>query len=571
MKNMESKTYKALLFFLMVIWMVDSFGQAVYENVNNSIYPYLYRQAQKGNIDLKDMVRPLNRNQISAYLVAIEKRADSTPTSLNAIEKKELGFYLQEYGRGGVEGTVADANEQWLRKDVRGRLRFFSLIDEGSSKNSTNKKAQPFQFNVEPIVQSSIHAFGVDSAYMRRAIGVQLWASLGKRWGFQAYYRDIYESGSGMDPLRKNTPMEGIINVINPRRGAINYADLRGSVSYQWKNGLLSVGKEQYVLGYGLNGNIIQSTKAPSYPYLRFQQRIGKWLQFEYTHGILSSGLVDTPNSYRTMNLGVYGGQRFKLIPKYYVNHALQMRLMKGLDLQIGESVVYSDKIQFGYWMPILFFKAWDQYVSGNNINAGSNTQLYAQVSSRNQLRYTHLYGSLFIDEISPTAILSPSKSRNQLGFQVGTSVTDLPFLPYVSFNAEYTRLNPFVYAHLHPSQDYTSSGYVMGDWIGSNADKAIIEIRYTPTPRLRLTLRGERIRKGDEGNAELQYFARPQPLLLWGLQRKEYNTHFLFQYEWKQNVYIHGQFQRQEMKLYRGSFATVNQNHLSLGFAIGW
>jgi len=562
---------KTLLSILMVVLVAVSHAQAIYENVQNSIYDYLYRQAQKGNLELRDMVRPLNRNQISEALLRIQQRAKEDSQSLNAIEKKELEFYLREYGSGVTEGTVGAAKEQWFRKDDRGRLRFFSLIDTGRIAASGGKKTSPFQFNVEPILQGSVRNFNFDSGYMRRAVGIQFWASLGKRWGFQAYYRDISEVGAGIDPLRRNSPEPGIINVINPRRGEINYSELRGSVSYQWKSGMLSVGKEQYVVGYGLNGNIIHSAKAPSYPYLRLQQKILPWLQFEYTHALLASGLVDTPNSYRTVNLGVYGGQRFKLIPKYYVNHALQIRLMKGLSMQVGESVVYSDKVQFGYWLPVLFFKAWDQYVSGNNINAGANTQLYAQISSRNQLRYTHFYGSLFIDEISPTAILNPEKSRNQLGLQAGVSVTDLPYLTYVTFNAEYTRINPFAYSHLHPSQDYTTSGYVMGDWMGSNAERIMGEIRYTPLQRLRIAARLERIRKGDEGNAELQYFARPQPLFLWGLQRKEWNRQLSLQYEWKHNLYIFGSYQQQEIKTYRGNFSSFRNDFLTLGFAVGW
>jgi hypothetical protein len=570
MKN-HMTIQKTLLSILMVVLVAVSHAQAIYENVQNSIYDYLYRQAQKGNLELRDMVRPLNRNQISEALLRIQQRAKEDSQSLNAIEKKELEFYLREYGSGVTEGTVGAAKEQWFRKDDRGRLRFFSLIDTGRIAASGGKKTSPFQFNVEPILQGSVRNFNFDSGYMRRAVGIQFWASLGKRWGFQAYYRDISEVGAGIDPLRRNSPEPGIINVINPRRGEINYSELRGSVSYQWKSGMLSVGKEQYVVGYGLNGNIIHSAKAPSYPYLRLQQKILPWLQFEYTHALLASGLVDTPNSYRTVNLGVYGGQRFKLIPKYYVNHALQIRLMKGLSMQVGESVVYSDKVQFGYWLPVLFFKAWDQYVSGNNINAGANTQLYAQISSRNQLRYTHFYGSLFIDEISPTAILNPEKSRNQLGLQAGVSVTDLPYLTYVTFNAEYTRINPFAYSHLHPSQDYTTSGYVMGDWMGSNAERIMGEIRYTPLQRLRIAARLERIRKGDEGNAELQYFARPQPLFLWGLQRKEWNRQLSLQYEWKHNLYIFGSYQQQEIKTYRGNFSSFRNDFLTLGFAVGW
>jgi hypothetical protein len=41
------------------------YSQAVNEPVENSIYEYLNRHAQKGNIEYNDMLRPLFRNQIS--------------------------------------------------------------------------------------------------------------------------------------------------------------------------------------------------------------------------------------------------------------------------------------------------------------------------------------------------------------------------------------------------------------------------------------------------------------------------------------------------------------------------
>jgi hypothetical protein len=474
------------------------------------------------------------------------------------------------------------SKEQFMKKDSRGRVRFFSLI-QADSLNSPpgiggvasegsrgGTKSQPFQFNIAPILQGSINASDANNYFIARATGVQLWASLGKRWGFQAYYRDVFENGEGIDFERAFTPNPGIVKVTNPTAKTLNYADVRASVHYNWNSGALSIGKEQYVVGYGINGNLINSTKAPSFPYLRLQQKILKWLSFEYTHAVLSSGLIDTPNSYRVDNGGVFGGQRFKPVPKYYVNHSVLINLMKGLQLQVGESVIYSDKIQPGYWLPLMFFKAWDQYVSGNNLNAGANTQVYGQISSRNQLKNTHLYATLFIDEVSPQVIFNSAKSRNQLGFNLGGSITDIPGLPYVTLNAEYTRINPFVYQNLLPAQDYTNNGYVMGDWMGSNADRLIGEIKYTPLPRLRFTLRHEMLRKGGANSVEQQYFAQPQPKFLNNLQFKQQQTMGRVVYEWKQNLYFHAMAERRKLERFTGAFNTSTQYFFNAGFALG-
>jgi hypothetical protein len=588
MKNI----YKLTCLIFLLAWSSNSSAQAIVENVNNSIYEYLYRNAQKGNIELNDMVRPLLRNQIAAYLQEIKTRVEADSKVLNAIERKELDFYIAEYGLGVIEGVKNAGKEQFMKKDPRGRVRFFSQIQpdtareqgtgsrEQGSGNSEKKildnhdnkdnKIQPFQFNLAPILQGSVTASDASNYFITRATGIQLWASLGKRWGFQAYYRDVFENGEGIDFDRTFTPNPGIVKVTNPTAKSLNYADVRASVHYNWNSGALSIGKEQYVVGYGINGNLINSTKAPSFPYLRLQQNIFKWLKFEYTHAVLSSGLVDTPNSYRVENGGVFGGQRFKMIPKYYVNHSVLIRLIKGLNLQFGESVIYSDKIQPGYLLPLMFFKAWDQYISGNNLNAGANTQIFAQLSSRNQFKNTHLYTTLFIDEVSPQVIFNSAKSRNQLGFNVGGSITDIPGLPYVTLNAEYTRINPFVYQNLLPAQFYDNNGYVMGDWMGSNSDRLIGEIKYTPIPRLRLSVRHEMIRKGGANNIEQQYFAQPQPKFLNNLQFKQNLTTGRAVYEWKQNLYFHAMAERRQLAKFTGSFNTSTQYFFTAGFALG-
>ena len=181
---------KALLFVIifMLGFMPFVKSQAVYENVQNSVYEYLNRQAQNGNIVLDDMVRPLTRNQISQYLFELSVNYQKKKSILLPIEAKELDFYIKEYGLGIADGHLNEAKEKWLGKDVRGRLRFFSKIDSASTfKGKSKNIIQPFQFNVEPVLQGGLQYAGEKESIVFRAAGIQLWASLAKQFGFQMY------------------------------------------------------------------------------------------------------------------------------------------------------------------------------------------------------------------------------------------------------------------------------------------------------------------------------------------------------------------------------------------------
>jgi hypothetical protein len=568
---MRINLYRSILVSITIFFSISGYSQAVFENVDNSIYEYLNRQALRGNIIIDDMIRPLSRNQIAAYLNELDSAYNAKKIPLNEVEHNELRFHIKEYGIGVEEGGVNSLKERWFKKDPRGRLRFLSKIDSTHSFDRSLKNIlQPFQFNIEPVIQGSVLTSNDKKTTIYKATGLQIWASLGKRFGLQMYYRDINEEGTGIDFDKKFTPQQGYIPATHPGTKTLNYADVRGTMTYQWKNGLFAVGKEQYVTGYGLNGNLIFSTKAPSFPYIRLTQQILPWLKFEYMHAVLASRLVDTPNSYIATNGGVFGGQRLQMIPKYMVSHAFSLRLKKGLTLMLGESVVYNDRVQLGYVLPLMFYKAWDQYVSGTNINAGSNTQFFVQLSSRNQLKNTHLYTSILVDEFSPSAIFSARRNRTQIGFNVGGSITNFPFLPNLTCSVDYTRINPFVYQNLLPAQEYSNNGYLIGDWMGNNSDRLIIEAKYIPIPRMRVVLRLEQIRKGSAGTTAQQYFQQPQPDFLFGLQQKRWATSGRVSYEWIHNLYFFGQLARQEIKVYSPNFKSNMFYQFSTGCSLG-
>ncbi len=516
-------------------------SQAVWENNTNEVYHFLYRMAQKGIIDFDDNIRPLSRIYLGSCLDSL-----SVKTSLlSKTELKELVFYQQEYTDKQLNSLTAPS--RFLKKDAYNRWRLLDI-------NTDN-----FMMRVDPVLTAATIQ-GTNKNVQQYSSGVSLYGYAGKHWSYYFSYNDVNEKGTGLDTLRLFTPQSGIVTKIASNKKSHNYSELRGGITYSFKNGSISFAQDQLLWGYGDNGRIVLSNKSPAYPFIRFDYKPLRWLSFNYVHAWLNSGIIDSAKTYPTgIPGGAFNGQREFFIPKFMAMHSIQVTPIKGLDISFGESIVYSDRLDVGYLIPVLFYKAYDNLVNNNNINAGSNGQLFAQVSSRNHIPKTHLYGSLFIDEIRIASIFDKNKSRNQLGFTVGASTTDL-MIPYLTMGVEYTRINPFVYRNLLPSQNYSNSNYTMGDWMGNNADRFIYTIRYTPIPKLKCLMRYQYIRKGGMGTLNQQYFQQPQPGFLFDQQTNQQEFELQVVYEWINKLNLYGQFDSQHIKNYVSNSTQTNQ-----------
>jgi hypothetical protein len=470
-------------------------AQIVWENPKLPINNFLSRQAQKGNINIADLILPLSRKEIAFNLSTLKDSLHK----LSAIEKEELNFYLKEYTEFNIKRIDSTL---FFKNDPYGRWRAFSA------------ETSDFLIRIDPAVSMETTQGGGKSI-MKMSGGLQFWGHMGKNISFQAFFTDITEYGSRIDTIRQFSNETGIVRFENVKKDSklLTYSNLRGSVGLEFRNGSVSLGNDQILWGYGENGRLVMSDKAPAYPFIRLDYQPLKWVKFHYAHTWLQSAIIDSARSYPKGNT-IYGTDRELYVSKFMATHSLNFFPVKGLSLSIGESIIYSDRMDPGYLIPVMFFKAYDQITSRYKINSGSNGQFFFQASSRNHIKGMHLYGTLFIDEIRASEVFNRNKSRNQIGFNAGGSITDL-FLPYLTLGMEYTRINPFVYQNLIPAQTYTSQNYLMGDWIGQNADRLTAWLKYNPMPRLSTKIRLDYIRKGEDGSLDDQYYTEPQPKFL--------------------------------------------------------
>ena len=523
-----------------------AFTQNVWENTSSEVHPFLYRMAQKGFIEYNDLIKPINRVHVLSVL-NILKLKDST---LSIVEKKELNFYLLEYTKPLKEQISL------FKKDQNKRWRAGAIV------------LNDFEFYIDPLL--GINNFSGNNKNVKQlSNGFELWGTAGKNknLGYKVYYRDYTETGTLNKNFREESATPGNILIGAKSDNKINYTDIRANINYSFKNGNISFGKDNLIWAYGENSNIVLSNKAPSYPYLRLDYKPLKWLNFNYTHAWLNSNIADSSLSYLTNSGRINNDFRLVFVQKYLATHSIEVQAMKGLNIAIGESIVYSDKMDPGFLIPVNLFKFYDNNRSNYLIEAGSNGQYFLSLNSRNQIKNTQLYSTLFIDEIKISSLFNKTESRNQLGFNLGGSITDI-FIPYLSLGAEYTRVNPFVYSNLIPTQTYTNYNYSLGDWMGNNFDRTILFAKYTPIAKLKLEARYQKIRKGGPGTIYQQYVVQPQAVFLFDYIKTRSDIFLQARYEYINNIYLTSSLTLMQTKLANGNI--IKDNTYQLGISVG-
>lgn len=547
---------KFLFLFLLSIPMLHA--QVVFEPLYNDVYKFLNRVSQKGIIQLDDNLKPLSRVYISGKLLEVE----NSKSKLTPLEKEELEFYKKDFSTeiynfvsnnlsvkdsiksnrvnhrndittenkfpGNSESNVDKDKYTLLNFDTAGRWRLFGYKDD------------LFKINVSPILGFETgKKDGITNGHTWT--GLRFYGYLKDYLGFSFDYRDNSESGENIDKNKSFSNETGTI-IARKSGNKIDYSEIRTNLSVNWSWGTISIGKDFMEWGYGESGKLVLSHKAPSFPFLRLNIKPVSWLSFDYFHAWLSSDVIDSNQIYATKSLRSSTAERIIYRDKYLASHTINIFPLKGLTLSLGESVIYSDKLEISYLMPLMFFRLADHYLSNANNNAGSNSQFFFGISSRNHLKNTHLYGTLFIDEITLTGLFDKQKQRNQFGFTLGSSVVDLP-INNLTVTMEYTKIYPFVYTHYIATQTYESDSYGLGHWMGNNADLFYSSINYRILRGLQTTIWGEYIRKGEQGVIDQQYM-QPQPPFLFGL-----NSNYLYggielKYEMLHDLYLQGRFQ---------------------------
>ncbi|MBI9035766.1 MAG: hypothetical protein JEZ03_14995, partial [Bacteroidales bacterium] len=351
--------------------------------------------------------------------------------------------------------------------------------------------------------------------------------------------------------------------------GAVDFSEARGGITYSWKSGSIGLIKDHLVWGTTYTQSNIFSGRTPSFAMIKFNLRPLKWFEFNYFHGSLVSNVVDSVQSY-------WDGNSYRNVfrPKFIAANMFTFIPFKRLHISFGNSIVYSDaNVQMAYLNPLLFYKSVDHTLSSMYVygQAGQNAQMFFDVSSR-QIKHLHLYGTLFVDELSLGNMFDPEKQSNLLSIKGGFCLTDFP-LPNVSLIVEYTRTNPLAYQHFIASTTFESNEYNLGHYLKDNSDDLFLSIRYKPLAGLKFSLSYNHSRHGED----IDYRTADNRGLIFIEEVLWENKTILFQssYEFANNAYLNLKYQHSNIKgefeKYTPEYYWALTDTFSLGMNIGF
>ncbi len=499
--------------------------------------------------DLLAQPSPVNMAESSIqYPESISNNQDSTQQEQ---KKRDLLDKSWEFEVRSPQGEITSAESVLKKEEVHetsnDNFTFFSKdnYDRYRFFNFTNDLTY---LNIRPTVGYESGTWEKDN-FTNMFLGLRFHGEIGDIIGYNFELKHTRQSPPISNSLYNNFSKNTSIDLQLRNAERLEYSTVNVDLGVNWDWGSFTVGKNHLNWGYGESGKIVLSEKAPSFPYIRLDLKPTEWFRFNYLHAWLNSDVIDSNSFYSTLRYEQYSNtDRYTYIPKYLALHSVTFIPIEGLELSMGESVIYSDNLQISYLIPIMFFDLADEYLNRNDNYAGASTQLFLALSSRNHLKNTHLYANFHADELTPEALFDVATQYYKMAFTIGGSVIDLP-IDNLGLTLEYTKVYPGNYRHFIPTLTYESSSSLMGHWMGDNGDLFYAALDYTFLRGLKVKVWTQHIRKGTEALGNRAYKVTiPQPHFLFTDRigdRKNYSYYGInAEYEILHDLWVKAHFQ---------------------------
>ncbi len=445
--------------------------------LDSSVYTLLELLELKGILSRLSAARPYPRSAIVGYLQEASGRQDRLSPPERAILSQSLSL-LTEERMGPAYGNVS------YRQDGRS-------VAVGIEEISHLKvdAAHPGVWDMQSALRVSLFGDLGEEVSYRGLVGFTLdkadedaWApyEFTKEWDGTHMTTDSgsrYVSGFGPWPslgFQLESEVEARV--------------LGGAVT-------LEAGRFRREWGPG-DGSLSLSGTARPFDAVAIHARLAPWLSLSKTVGSLSDWLAErearndpnAPSAQKMLSIGM-----------------LEVFPWDWLSVSATASAIWGKRFELGYLDPLMYSVLY-QNIMGDLDNM---TQAVALVLTHPGIG--RLYFSFLADEMELTG---PSeffrRPNNMVAWQAGFK-TALPRLPFAMLTLQYTKIEPFTYAHydatlpmyVNPvSMSYANDGENLGYHLPPNSDEILVAFDWLALPRGRVRLRYQLVRHGDNPSA---------------------------------------------------------------------
>ena len=273
--------------------------------------------------------------------------------------------------------------------------------------------------------------------------------------------------------------------------------DLRNDISGTTGSGAFRFRLSRFRRDWGMGSGSL-SLSGSARPFMGIEAQFRPSDLFAVSHLVGSLGnweKGDIPNSENPAAITeqkMYAIQRLELFP------------FPWLTLAANSTVIGSKRLELGYLSPMMFALEYQVTMADvDNMGVQMDGQLLLK-------RFGKLYASFYIDEIELSSIREWfTRPRNMFALQGGARI-NVPWLSFGTFSAQYTKIEPFVYAHyptwspdsrLRVNTNYTHDGENLGYYLPPNSDEFLFRLEARPLPGLRASLQYSLVRHGDNSD----------------------------------------------------------------------
>jgi hypothetical protein len=470
-----------------LLWIITSLlivlvsplpGQVENVPINHPVYIFLKRMEVKGIIErYHDAILPISRREVGKFLKDIQQQS----LRLSESETGYLTDFLSEF-QFDIDGTTKG---------------FSSLID--SPEPSSGAPPGGLLSNREKYLylysDSSLSFFvnGLLTFDARRIRGDALGSEHTEFIQFGGRIRGTMYDRLGYYLQGTNAQFWGSRELLERDRiisqthalyttDAQNFDMSEGYVRYD--GGIVSaqLGTERVLWGNGYDQQMVLSDNVRPFPFVRADAQY-KALKYTFLHGWLlgtRSGLVFTlPSDTSAKFLEPLTAD------KYFVGHRIEFSFPRLFDVGFQEMLIYSNRSpDLAYLNPLIVIE------SAQRARDERDNTFWVFDMQTHFLPGAEFTGTLLFDDLHFGEFFKP-RWYNRYGYQLGAMFTDLPGVPNTNLMIEWTRIEPYVFAHDRSRDDnYSSGGSILGPRIGPNSDSWFVRADYLPARNLFLSLR---------------------------------------------------------------------------------